>query len=697
MKRIYVTICICLMTAINMMAQPATPDGGLTSRQQSIVKIASCTGRGDLENLKTALAAGLADGLTVNEIREVLIHAYAYCGFPRSLRALQTFIAVLDERKVRGIEDTAGGDASPVEDNRTRYERGRDILAEISGVPADTPKDGYAEFAPVIERFLKEHLFADLFERDVLTYEERELATVSVIAALGESVEPMLRSHMAICRNLGMTQGQLDWVLTIVKQNTKYRSAGSLIVLQEQGNFAIGGTVQKRPGTYDNSKFAGFGNPIEAGQTYHADHAVTDYQIPADAQPLPLVFVHGYGQSARCWQTTPDGRDGFQTLMLRHGYGTYLVDLPGRGRAGRTTAETTAKPLADEAMWFDIWRMGDYPRFNPDVQFPTDSASMDQFFRQMTPDLSNHSNELVTSSLRSLCDSIGQGVLVTHSAGGFPGWLVAAKNPNVRAIVSYEPGNYIFPEGEVPEPMPSLTGTLEGVGVPMDEFMKLTKIPVVIYFGDYIPEKVTDKLGGENWRVRLQLGRKFVEAINRHGGDATLVELPKIGIRGNTHFLLSELNNDILADLLHEWLCEKGLAVRNPTGMSQNVFPKGERLAENPNFTGDAWLEMFVTKADSMDCTVGNVTFALGVRNSWHSHPGGQILLCTSGEGRYQEKGKPVQVLRPGDVVKIAPNVVHWHGAAPDSEFKHIAIGPQQSKGGAVWLDAVTDEEYNNR
>ena len=377
MKNVYVTICICLMTVINATAQSATLDNGrssesrqaglngrvvtaegeangLTLRQQSIVGIASCTGRGDLENLKPALAAGLDDGLTVNEIREVLVHAYAYCGFPRSLRALQTFISVLDERKAQGIEDTVGRDASPVEDNRSRYERGRDILAEISGVPADAPKAEYAEFAPVIERFLKEHLFADLFERDVLTYEERELATVSVIAALGKSVEPMLRGHMAICRNLGMTQEQLDKVLAIA------------------------------------------------------------------------------------------------------------------------TADTT---------------------------------------------------------------------------------------------------------------------------------------------------------------------------------DFTV----------------------------------------------KDVFPKGNELPDTPNFTGDAWLEMLVTKADSMDCTVGNVTFASGVRNSWHSHPGGQILLCTSGEGRYQERGKPVQVLRSGDVVKIAPNVVHWHGAAPDSEFTHIAIGPQQSKGGAVWFEPVTDEEYNQK
>ena len=220
MKSLYLTIFICLMTAIHTTAQTPSSGSGLSLRQQRIAEIASCTGRGDLESLKPALAAGLNDGLTVNEIREVLIHAYAYCGFPRSLRALQTFIAVLDERKAQGIKDVTGRDASPIKEKRTRYERGRDILAEISGIPADAPRAGYAEFAPAIERFLKEHLSADLFERDVLTYSERELATVSVIAALGESVEPMLRGHMAICRNLGMTQEQLDRVLAIAQTGT---------------------------------------------------------------------------------------------------------------------------------------------------------------------------------------------------------------------------------------------------------------------------------------------------------------------------------------------------------------------------------------------------------------------------------------------------------------------------------------------
>lgn len=130
--------------------------------------------------------------------------------------------------------------------------------------------------------------------------------------------------------------------------------------------------------------------------------------------------------------------------------------------------------------------------------------------------------------------------------------------------------------------------------------------------------------------------------------------------------------------------------------ITKDVFAKGNVLEDNPNFTGEVWLQRFVTAADSMDCTVGNVTFAPGVRNSWHSHPGGQILLCTSGKGYYQEKGSEIRLLLPGDVVKIAPDIVHWHGAAPDSEFTHIAIGTQVSKGGAKWFGAVTDSEYNS-
>lgn len=190
----------------------------LTAREQAIVAVASYTGKGDLEHLKPALVEALEAGMTINEINEVLIHAYAYCGFPRSLRAIQTFMQVVDGRKANGIDDPVGREASAVNDRRSRYERGRDVLAEISGMSADAPKAGYAVFAPTVERFLKEHLFADLFERDLLTYRERELATVSILAGVG-GVEPMFKSHAAICRHLGFTPEQLSALLNIVEMN----------------------------------------------------------------------------------------------------------------------------------------------------------------------------------------------------------------------------------------------------------------------------------------------------------------------------------------------------------------------------------------------------------------------------------------------------------------------------------------------
>ena len=275
---------------------------------------------------------------------------------------------------------------------------------------------------------------------------------------------------------------------------------------------------------------------------------------------MPLVFVHGYGGSGVCWEMTPDGRDGFSTLMLRHGYSTYVMDLPGRGRAGRTSATTQVKPLADEMFWFDIWRIGIWPNYNKGVQFKIDSAYLSQFFREMSPDLSDHTQDIPVINV--LADRIGASILVTHSAGGFPGWVAAMQNTNVKAIAAYEPGVYVFPEGEVPPKIDGLTGGCEGIPIPMEQFRRLTEIPIVMYFGDYIPETPSKNLGDENWRVRLQMGRKFVDCINRHGGNATLVELPKMGIYGNTHFLMQDLNNDVLADLFVQWLRKNHLNVK---------------------------------------------------------------------------------------------------------------------------------------
>lgn len=210
-----VTVMSCLSGSLYSQGVTAS-DKALSVKQKSIVPIAAYTATGELQHLKSALNDGLDAGLSVNEIKEAIVHLYAYCGFPRSIRGLQTFMEVIDERKAGGINDEMGAMASPVNDERSKYERGKENLEVLTGRPLTGPQSGYAAFAPVIEIFLKEHLFADIFERDVLTFAERELVTISVLSSIG-GVEPMLRSHLAICLNLGFTPEQLNEFTALIK------------------------------------------------------------------------------------------------------------------------------------------------------------------------------------------------------------------------------------------------------------------------------------------------------------------------------------------------------------------------------------------------------------------------------------------------------------------------------------------------
>lgn len=216
-KRIKSILLVMMVVFTSTVNAQAVEDKHLDKKQQAIIGIAALSGKGDLEKLKTALNDGLQAGLTINQIKETLIHVYAYAGFPRSLRGLQTFMAVLEERKAKGIDDVQGEDSSPIIAERSKYDRGKAILEELTGVAETGPKTGYAAFAPTIELFLKEHLFADIFERDMLSYQERELVTISVLASIG-GVEPMLSSHLNLSLNVGLSADQLQQFIRVIKQ-----------------------------------------------------------------------------------------------------------------------------------------------------------------------------------------------------------------------------------------------------------------------------------------------------------------------------------------------------------------------------------------------------------------------------------------------------------------------------------------------
>lgn len=373
-------LSVFLFTKDLFAQQPMNTNEPLDKKQQSIIPISAFTAKGDAAGLQKALSEGLDAGLTVNEIKEVLIQLYAYAGFPRSLNALNTFMAVLKERKAQGMNDPVGKEPSPLPTDKSRLQLGTELQTRLVGRPVGGE---VYQFAPAIDQFLKEHLFGDIFGRDNLDWKTREIATISALAALG-GAESQLRSHFNVGLHTGLTEAQLKSIAAVLQAK----------VGNKEGNTA-------------------------------------------------------------------------------------------------------------------------------------------------------------------------------HEVLG----LVLTKSDNTVALK-----NSLVDEGD----------------------------------------------------------------------------------NANT------------------------------------IFPKGTRIA-NGNFTGNAWLHVLVNSDTTFNTSVGNVTFEKGARTNWHYHPGGQVLLITSGKGRYQERGKAIRELRKGDVITCAPNTMHWHGAAPDSELSHIAIGTNLGKGAVVWLEPVSDEEYNKQ
>lgn len=223
MRWIKVQLAIALVLSLigisnNMNAQTKTHKyRALDGRQQSIVRISALTATGDLENLRSAVKGGLDSGLTINEIKDVLVQMYAYCGFPRSLNGISTFMSILEERKKAGVTDVEGRTSTPIIDG-DKYERGRKTLEKLTGQPQSKPAPGFGEFSPTIDRFLKEHLFADIFDSDVLSHQQRELATISALAAM-TGVQPQLESHLSMAMNTGLTKLQLQQVFDLIEES----------------------------------------------------------------------------------------------------------------------------------------------------------------------------------------------------------------------------------------------------------------------------------------------------------------------------------------------------------------------------------------------------------------------------------------------------------------------------------------------
>lgn len=220
-------IFLSLLSFPSVAKAQSTNNPDLNAKQQNVVTIAAFTANGDLDKLKTSLNEGLDAGLTVNEIKEVLVQMYAYAGFPRSLNAINTFIAVMEERESKGIHDELGREANPLPADKSSLELGTEIQTQLVGAPY---KAKFITFTPAIDQFLKGHLFGDIFGRDNLDYQSREIATISALASMN-GVNSQLRSHFNVGLNVGLTEAQMKNLISVLETRVGKQEADNATIV----------------------------------------------------------------------------------------------------------------------------------------------------------------------------------------------------------------------------------------------------------------------------------------------------------------------------------------------------------------------------------------------------------------------------------------------------------------------------------
>jgi len=316
------------------------------------------------------------------------------------------------------------------------------------------------------------------------------------------------------------------------------QSTGAPIAIQKQGSFAVGGTVIGDPDT----------------RSLHCDHGYVEYQIPVNPRRINLVMWHS--AAATAWMNRWDGGEGYQSIFLRRGYPVYIWDGPQVGRAnwGCTDHTYTAATGRDQGN-FTAWRFGaKYPDWFEGVQFPTkDAEAWNQASRARYLEFDSVENaQLQSDAAAKLMDKIGPSVALTNSAGGLRAILTALKTNNMAGIVMYENVGYVYPQGEGPG---GPVGRFGPVEVPLEQFKKLTKVPMQMVWGDNL-----DKAG--NYVSTFKLSQLFAEKVNKYGGKAQVLRLPDAGLKGNTHIPFADMNNVAVADLLSKFLAENGLDKR---------------------------------------------------------------------------------------------------------------------------------------
>jgi len=309
--------------------------------------------------------------------------------------------------------------------------------------------------------------------------------------------------------------------------------SGPLSIAQ-QGSFFVGGRDVRSDTLSTVPNYASSG-------TVTVDQMYVHYQVPTRAKPLSLTLIHGCCLTGKTWETTPDGRMGWDEYFVRRGFPTYVIDQSDRGRSAADIETINAVKLgkapasqlpslfaaSHESAWA-IFRFGPkYPQRYPGEQFPIEAQN--GLWQQMVPDwiASLPTPNPTVPALSQLAIKLHHTVLISHSQSGiYPFQTAALNKQGIAAIVAIEPGE-----------CPSASGDLT----------PYTKMPILVLFGDYVDLS-------PRWAPRLKACRAFTEAATRAGGHAQLVLLPDVGIHGNTHMMMQDRNNLQVADWILKWI-----------------------------------------------------------------------------------------------------------------------------------------------
>ena len=338
----------------------------------------------------------------------------------------------------------------------------------------------------------------------------------------------------------------LAWILILTSlaaaQNKSRDESKKPLTLASQGSFFVGGESKTMPTTPGRGGAFGAGE-ITINQMY------VQFQIPPNGdRHVPVVMVHGCCLSSKTWETTPDGRMGWNEYFVRKDRPVYMADQSSRARSGFDPSTMVAvkagtMPPAQlpnvlaathQTAW-SVFRFG--PKFGEpfaDGQFPIEAV--EELYKQMIPDLnSTLPNPNPTwKNMAALAVKLNGAVLMGHSESGFFPEQAALADPsaipNIKGLISIE------------MPCPEL---------PPAQIATLAKIPTLVMFGDHL-----DMQGGgpANWSASYESCQKFVQQVKDKGGDAEMMYLPKLGIKGNSHMLMQDRNNLDLADLILQWI-----------------------------------------------------------------------------------------------------------------------------------------------